>query len=149
MIKSNGGGCNAILVRGDAIVSHYRRRLCVVPERRFMHGVRLASGVWVCNLHATAHHDASAWRDGRLAARCALSWGGGEPVVLGGDFNLRSPAFSGFAWAGGHDVDHVFISGKGGWAPAPAVGPAAARGVVLERGPLSDHAPVLVTVGPR
>jgi endonuclease/exonuclease/phosphatase family metal-dependent hydrolase len=142
LIKSNGGGCNAILVRGEVVTEHRRRQLRFWPERRWVHGVRLGGGVWVCNLHATAHHDEWAWRDGRTAAACALAWGGGgaEPVVLGGDFNLRSPAFDGFAWAGGHDVDHVFVSS------GLTFGPGA--GVVLERGRLSDHAPVVVAVDP-
>jgi endonuclease/exonuclease/phosphatase family metal-dependent hydrolase len=141
LIKSNGGGCNAILVRGDVVVAHRRRRLRRLPERRWVHGVQLGRGIWVCNFHATAHHDELAWRDGRLAAATALTWAAGGPVVLGGDFNLRSPAFDGFAWAGGHDVDHGFVSGgltsEGG------------GGVVLERGRLSDHAPVVVAVGLR
>ena len=33
------------------------------------------------------------------------------PCVLGGDFNLRELALPGFAHAGGHDVDHVFVHG--------------------------------------
>ena len=53
-IKSNGGGANAILVRGGGTVSEHRRlRLARWPERRWMHGVRLSSGVWVGNLHAS------------------------------------------------------------------------------------------------
>jgi endonuclease/exonuclease/phosphatase family metal-dependent hydrolase len=142
LIKSNGGGCNAILVRREAVVEHRRRWLCRVPERRWLHGVRLPCGLWVGNLHATAHHDRWAWRDGRLAAATALGWAGGGPVVLGGDFNLRSPSFPGFAWAGGHDVDHVFV------APFSAFSLHASRFSVLDRGRLSDHAPVLVTVEP-
>src|SRR6185312_4538841 len=53
LIKSNGGGANAILVRGDAVAEHRSRRLCLWPERRWVHAVRLRSaGVWVANLHA-------------------------------------------------------------------------------------------------
>jgi endonuclease/exonuclease/phosphatase family metal-dependent hydrolase len=56
--------------------------------------------------------------------------------VLGGDFNLRSLVLPGFAHAGGHDVDHFFVSGL-----QPA-GPLQ----VLERGQLSDHAPIAISL---
>jgi endonuclease/exonuclease/phosphatase family metal-dependent hydrolase len=55
--------------------------------------------------------------------------------VLGGDFNLRAPRWTGFAAVAGNDVDHVFIAGD--------LAPCAA-GEVLDRGRLSDHAPVAV-----
>ena len=55
--------------------------------------------------------------------------------MLGGDFNLRAPQWPGFATAGGHDVDHVFTAG--------AV-TARRTAEVLDRGALSDHAPVAV-----
>src|SRR5689334_16837947 len=41
LIKSNGGGSNAILVRGDVVGVHARRRLRFRPERRVLHAVRL------------------------------------------------------------------------------------------------------------
>jgi endonuclease/exonuclease/phosphatase family metal-dependent hydrolase len=138
VIKSNGGGANAILVRGHDVIEHRLRRLCVFPERRWMQAVRLADGVWVGNLHATAHDLPSAVRDGRLATATVLAWAQGAPVVLGGDFNLLAPRFDGLRWAGGHDVDHVFLAGF-------RVAPDGAA-QVLERGLLSDHAPVLVAV---
>jgi endonuclease/exonuclease/phosphatase family metal-dependent hydrolase len=138
VIKSNGGGANAILVRGHEVIEHRARRLCVVPERRWVQAVRLADDVWIGNLHATAHDHLAAVRDGRLAAATVLAWAKGASVVLGGDFNILAPTFDGLAWAGGHDVDHVFIAGL-------RVAPdGAAR--VLERGLLSDHAPVLVAL---
>ena len=132
MIKSNGGGANAILIRGDTVVEHRIRRLCVWPERRWVHAVRLhTAGVWVANLHG-----GGAIRDAHRAAATALDWAGTEPVVLGGDFNLRGLSLDGFEYAGGHDVDHVFVR-----ALEPA-GPA----TVLDHGRLSDHAPVQVAV---
>jgi endonuclease/exonuclease/phosphatase family metal-dependent hydrolase len=137
LIKSNGGGSNAILVRGIEIAGHRVQRLCWRPERRWVHAVRLASGVWVGNLHATVHDDAAARRDGRVAGWAVLCWARGAPAVLGGDFNVRSLALDGFALAGGHDVDHVFVRGLD---PAGAVD-------LPDRGRLSDHAPVLVTIG--
>jgi endonuclease/exonuclease/phosphatase family metal-dependent hydrolase len=135
LIKSNGGGCNAILVRGDAVAEHRWRRLCVWPERRWVHGVRLRdAGVWVANLHG-----GGPVRDARRAAESALGWAGEAPVVLGGDFNLGGLSLDGFTYAGGHGVDLVFAKDF-------AVHPADTA--VLDRGPLSDHAPVRVVVVP-
>ena len=134
LIKSNGGSANAILVRGDGIVEHRVRRLCIWPERRWVHGVRLRrAGVWVANLHG-----GGPIRDAHIAAESALRWAGDAPVVLGGDFNIRGLTLDGFAYAGGHGVDHVFVRGL----------PAGAGADVLDRGRLSDHAPVAVTIAP-
>jgi endonuclease/exonuclease/phosphatase family metal-dependent hydrolase len=135
LMKSNGGGCNAILVRGE-IAAHARRRLCLWPERRVVHAVRDGEGRWFANLHATVHDDPRARGDIALARASALRWAHGAPLVLGGDFNVRDPEVPGFAHAGGHGVDHVFACGS---APAGTV-------EVLERGELSDHAPVRVTL---
>ncbi|HZU40348.1 MAG TPA: endonuclease/exonuclease/phosphatase family protein [Solirubrobacteraceae bacterium] len=136
LMKSNGGGANAILVRAGAVSEHRTRMLRRWPERRRLHAVRLEMGLWVGNLHATAHHDTWALRDDGLAARTLLEWAGGAPCVLGGDFNLRALTLEGLEYAGGHDVDHVFARGL------VAAGPAQ----VLVRGQLSDHAPVAVTL---
>src|SRR5690349_21446372 len=69
LIKSNGGGCNAILVRGDAALEHRWRRLCVWPERRWVHAVRLPDGVWAANLHAGGQ-----MRDALRAAESVVAW---------------------------------------------------------------------------
>src|SRR4029077_4338695 len=45
LIRSNGGGANAILARQDRIVSHRCLRLRRLPERRWMQAVRLAAGI--------------------------------------------------------------------------------------------------------
>jgi len=133
LIKSNGGGANAILVRGaGGIVEHRMRRLCWWPERRWVHAVRLRDGMWVGNLHAAA--DAA---QGTRAAEALADWASGAPVVLGGDFNVRELVLPGFARNGGNGVDQVFVGGG-----LVAAGSAEA----LERGRLSDHAPVLVSV---
>jgi endonuclease/exonuclease/phosphatase family metal-dependent hydrolase len=133
LIKSSGGGSNAILSRLP-ISDHRMHRLRRFPERRFLHAVRLRDGAWIGNLHATAHNDPAALAEGRLAAAAISAWAAGAPIVLGGDFNLRSLSLEGFDHAGGHDVDHVFTVGL------TAAGPAE----VLDRGVLSDHAPVVV-----
>lgn len=135
LIKSNGGGANAILVRAPArILEHRRRTLRVLPERRVVHAVRLGDGTWVGNLHAQVHSERRAQADLALAARTVLGWAGGAPVVLGGDTNSRRPALPGLVVAGGHGVDHVAARGL-----VPA-----GRARTLPRAGLSDHAPVLV-----
>ncbi len=132
VIKSNGGSANAILVRGDTIAEHRVSRLCIWPERRWVHAVRLHdAGVWVANTHCGGPA-----RDAKIAAETALRWAADAPVVLGGDFNIRQLALDGFACAGGHDVDYVFVRGLS----------AASDAEVLDRGRLSDHAPVAVTL---
>jgi endonuclease/exonuclease/phosphatase family metal-dependent hydrolase len=138
LMRSGGGGCNAILVRGE-ITAHARRRLCLWPERRVVHGVRDGAGRWFANLHATAHHGQRARRDVALARATALRWAAGAPLVLGGDLNVHDPEVPGFVHAGGHDVDHVFARGMAVAAPAEP----------LERGALSDHAPVRATLAER
>jgi endonuclease/exonuclease/phosphatase family metal-dependent hydrolase len=138
LIKSNGGGANAILVRRTAgrVAQHRTRRLCLWPERRQLQAVRIGGGPWVGNLHATVHDDAKARRDAELARLTILDWARGAPAILGGDFNVRELRLDGFGLAGEHDVDIVFASGT-----------IKASGVeVLERGRLSDHAPVVVEI---
>jgi endonuclease/exonuclease/phosphatase family metal-dependent hydrolase len=136
LIKSSGGGCNAVLVRGPRIAEHRTFRLRRLPEQRWLQGARLERGVWVGNLHATVRNDGAARGEARLAARSMLAWAGGAPVVLGGDFNVRGLSLEGFTHTGGFGVDHVFARGL-----LAVSGPD-----VLERGPLSDHAPVAVTL---
>jgi endonuclease/exonuclease/phosphatase family metal-dependent hydrolase len=135
LMKSQGGGANAILARHDRLVTHHVEVLTRAPEQRVAHGVSLGCGVWVVNLHATAHDTPAAERDGATAAAAALRWAQGDPVVLGGDFNLRDPHWPGFTAVGGHDVDHVFTAGRVRALHAAEV---------LNRGELSDHAPVAV-----
>jgi endonuclease/exonuclease/phosphatase family metal-dependent hydrolase len=135
VIKSGGGGANAILVRGGRIEAHAIRRLREWPERRVVHAVRFR-GVWAANLHAQVHSAARAEADIALAARTVLRWAGDEPAILGGDFNVREPRPPGFVHAAGHGVDHVFVRGL-------AIG----RVEHPDRGGLSDHDPVIATVG--
>jgi endonuclease/exonuclease/phosphatase family metal-dependent hydrolase len=134
VMKSNGGGANAILVRGQAIAEHRRARLRRRPERRVVHAVRLPDGTWVGNLHAQVHDEGGAQADLARAAQALLGWAGDAPAVLGGDTNTRRPVLPGFRLAGGHGVDHVAARG---WV---AAGPPE----VPVRHGLSDHAPVLV-----
>jgi endonuclease/exonuclease/phosphatase family metal-dependent hydrolase len=137
LMKSNGGGANAILARRDRIVADRSVRLRRLPERRYAHGVQLGCGVWIVNLHAAAHDDDRAARDGANAAQAALRWSAGEPVVLGGDFNLRAPGWPPFTHIAGNDVDHILVAGAVQAASDPEL---------PDRGRLSDHVPVSVSV---
>jgi endonuclease/exonuclease/phosphatase family metal-dependent hydrolase len=137
LIRSNGGGANAILVRDIPVIDHRTVRLCRWPERRRLHAVRLATDVWIGNLHATVRDDPAARLDAERARVTMTAWAAGAPFVLGGDFNVRGLALAGLVYAGGHDVDLVFASRL---SPVGGI-------EVLERGPLSDHAPVAVTLG--
>jgi endonuclease/exonuclease/phosphatase (EEP) superfamily protein YafD len=137
LIRSNGGGSNAILIRGAAIDAHASARLRRRPERRWVHGVRLATGVWVVNLHATVPKGDTAQGDVTLALRLALGWAGEGPLVFGGDLNQGAPRVPGLEHVAGHHVDHVFARGLEATAPAQR----------LEHGVLSDHDPLLVELG--
>jgi endonuclease/exonuclease/phosphatase family metal-dependent hydrolase len=130
LLKSNGGGSNAILVRRASIEEHRTQRLTRRPERRYAHGVRTAHG-WIVNLHASTHRDEWARRD-TLRALDAFP----EPFLFGGDINLRGkPELPGLIRLGGNHVDHLYSAVK------------TAREVeVLDRGRLSDHPPVRVTL---
>jgi endonuclease/exonuclease/phosphatase family metal-dependent hydrolase len=136
ILKSGGGGANAILVRGD-IREHRALRLRQAPEARWVHGVRLDERSWAVNVHSQNHPHALALADTRKAIDAAHQWAAGAPLIFGGDINLkRPPDFPGLTHVGGNHVDHLFTDGR------PAVG----RRQVLERGPLSDHPPVAVTL---
>jgi endonuclease/exonuclease/phosphatase (EEP) superfamily protein YafD len=63
--------------------------------------------------------------------------GGWDPLLLfGGDVNLRGrPELPGLTRVGGNHVDHLYTTGR-----------PAAKVEVLDRGRLSDHPPVRVTL---
>jgi endonuclease/exonuclease/phosphatase family metal-dependent hydrolase len=127
ILKANGGGANAILVRG-AIHGHATRRLTFWPERRYAHAVRTDAGQ-IVNLHASTHKDEWARRDVERARRAFPG-----ATLFGGDLNLRGrPELAGYTWLGGNHVDHLYGHGQ-------------ATYEVLERGRLSDHPPVRVTL---
>jgi endonuclease/exonuclease/phosphatase family metal-dependent hydrolase len=136
VMKSSGGGANAILVRRGAIAERRSLVLRRRPERRVAHGVRIGA-TWFLNLHATAHVPARALEDVERAARAAREWAGDAPLVFGGDLNLRHPELDGFVHVGGRDVDHLFVRGR------QASGPAR-----LEHGTLSDHVPLRFRLSP-
>lgn len=139
VVKSWGGGCNAILVRGATVTAHHRLRLRVAPERRVMHAVHLAEGPWIGNLHASAHVERRAVADLERAGAALDRWSAGGPAVLGGDTNVRQPRVPGYIDCGGHVLDHVFARGIEPAAPATTL---ARHDAGLDAN-LSDHRPVV------
>jgi endonuclease/exonuclease/phosphatase family metal-dependent hydrolase len=94
LMASGEGGSNLVLVRVPGRLGGIaeRREIAIhegEPERRAMAFVRTASGVCIANLHATNDWPRLAAEDAIEAARAALLWAGGSPLVFGGDFNLR------------------------------------------------------------
>jgi endonuclease/exonuclease/phosphatase family metal-dependent hydrolase len=100
LIASSDGGSNQILVRHPGrFLEHRRLTLAWRPEQRRMHWARIAaadgSRVCVANLHASAGLPARASVEVVRAAEAAVEWSGGDPLVFGGDLNIRpmrSPA---------------------------------------------------------
>jgi endonuclease/exonuclease/phosphatase family metal-dependent hydrolase len=163
LLASSDGGSNQILVRHPGRVLERRRlTLAYRPEQRRMHWARLdlpEGRVCVANLHASAGLPERAAVEVVRAAEHALAWAGDEPLVFGGDLNLR-PARN--------PEPFEVLRGRGLSAPtAPdAIDHLLVRGLeVLERprrlAPerreltepdglrirLSDHAPVIGTFG--
>jgi endonuclease/exonuclease/phosphatase family metal-dependent hydrolase len=138
LLKSNGGGSNAILVRGDTIAGHAALRLRWWPERRMLHAVALRdAGLWVANVHATANPKPLAYADLVRCGETLARWAGPAPVLLGGDANVPDPTVPGFTDVGGHRIDRFLTRGALEVATPPRT---------LDRGVLSDHAPVLIEV---
>ena len=151
LLKSNGGGCNAILSRVP-IVEHSTLHLRRWPERRVAQLARLQDGTCVVNVHASTRPPRAMQELERLWPR-ALDWAGSDRLILGGDLNLRSPtpAPPTVVHAAASGVDHVFARGlvPAGASGSPSGAPGAlerpSREIVLDgcRVELSDHAPLL------
>jgi endonuclease/exonuclease/phosphatase family metal-dependent hydrolase len=93
LIASYEGGSNQILVRHPGRVID-RRRLTLArrPEQRRMHWawLELPEGrVCAANLHASAGLPQRASAEVVRAAETALEWSGEQPLVFGGDLNVR------------------------------------------------------------
>ena len=94
LIASWEGGSNQLLVRAPArIVEHRGLTLARRPERRRMQWARveLAGGSRLCvaNLHASTRPPGDAGTEVVAAAGAAVEWSATDPLVFGGDFNLR------------------------------------------------------------
>jgi endonuclease/exonuclease/phosphatase family metal-dependent hydrolase len=152
LIASNEGGSNTTLVRGGGIADRRELVLATSPERRTMAFTRLASGLCVANLHASTA-DVAASAELHLAADQSIEWAGDDPLILGGDFNIR-PDRSPETFAALHErgfskphepaaIDHLLARGievvepPTSWAPERREVPE--RGLAIR---LSDHAPV-------
>jgi endonuclease/exonuclease/phosphatase family metal-dependent hydrolase len=144
LIRSNGGGANAVLARVP-IIAHSSLRLRLWPERRVAQLLRLADGTCVANFHASCRVRL-AESELELLWRHALAWAAGAPLILGGDLNLRAPRSPSteVLHLARRDVDHLLGAG------VRRVG----RAELLERRvklgahevELSDHLPLRVAV---
>jgi len=165
LLASSDGGSNQILVRHPGrIVDHNRLTLAWKREQRRMHWARVVlpgSGGTVCvaNLHASACLPELAGAEVVRAAKCALEWSAGDPLVFGGDLNL-CPARTPQPFAALRDlglaeptapdaIDHLLV--RGFQVEKPPRRLAAERrelpGPDGRRIRLSDHAPVSADLG--
>jgi 3',5'-cyclic AMP phosphodiesterase CpdA len=161
LIASWEGGSNQLFVRHPGrIAEHRQMTLAREPERRRMQWARveLASGETVCfaNLHASAGLPEQATVEVVAASAAAVEWSGADPLVFGGDLNLRPArdprAFSelrerfGLAEpTGPQAIDHLLARGLEP-VERPRRLPAEERerpGRDGRRLRLSDHAPVI------
>jgi endonuclease/exonuclease/phosphatase family metal-dependent hydrolase len=164
LMASGEGGSNLILVRVPGKLGGIAERREVAihegePERRAMGFVRTASGICIANLHATNDWPKLAEVDVVKAARAALSWAGGAPLLFGGDLNLRPgknpriferlrDEFGLAPFTAPDAIDHVLCRGlevleaPTKWPPEKRELPLAGRALRL-----SDHAPVQARFG--
>ena len=127
------------------------------PERRTMVWARveLADGRTVCfaNLHASAGLPEQASGELLAAAANAVTWSGGDPLVFGGDTNVR-PARNPEVFTelrdrfglgdptGPHAIDHILARGSRGRREAAAASAGAPRAARAGR-------PAAPALGPR
>ena len=167
LIASNEGGSNMLLVRAPGrILDVERITLAARPERRRMLLARLelAEGrqVAVACLHLSVPGTKQGHDEVVRGAERAIEFAGGDPLLFGGDLNLR-PARESGAFAelgdrlglapptGPHAIDHLLARGLAVAEPPRAL-PVTAREVLDADGlrvRLSDHAPVAASFGMR
>jgi endonuclease/exonuclease/phosphatase family metal-dependent hydrolase len=158
LLASSEGGSNQLLVRGR-LREVRRMMLACRPERRTMLWARveLPEGrLCVANLHASAGLPLSAAAEVERAAERAVEWADGDPLVFGGDLNLRPRREpEPFVRLRGRfdlrdptdpdAIDHLLVRGLG-VVERPRRLPAESREVTEPDGlrlRLSDHAPVV------
>jgi endonuclease/exonuclease/phosphatase family metal-dependent hydrolase len=167
LIGSNEGGSNVLLVRPPArIVATRAETLATRPERRRLLLARLelpdGRRLVVACLHLSVPRTGQGRAEALRAAALATEWGAGDPLVFGGDLNLR-PADHRAAFedlrgrfglaspTGPRAIDHLLARSLD-IVERPAALPAAARefagpgGLAIR---LSDHAPVVASFGLR
>jgi endonuclease/exonuclease/phosphatase family metal-dependent hydrolase len=143
LMRSNGGGANAVLSR-TPIAAARAVRLRTRPERRVAQLVRLVDGTSIANYHASTRVPLAEAELDRLWG-LARQWAGSGPLVLGGDLNLRRPGAPASArHVAARDVDHVFTIGLEPLGePAHLARTASVGGREVE---LSDHIPLQLTL---
>jgi endonuclease/exonuclease/phosphatase family metal-dependent hydrolase len=160
LLASSDGGSNQILVRSPGRILEVRHlQLARRPERRRMVWTRLdlpAGRVCVANLHASAGLPEAAGAELEHAADRAVDWAADDPLLLGGDLNLR-PARSPEAFVAVRErfglgeptspsaIDHLLVRGLT-VEERPRRLPAEERELFEPDGlriRLSDHAPVV------
>ena len=159
LMASGEGGSNVILIRVPGKLGGIAERRGIAihegePERRAMGFVRTASGVCVANLHATNDWPNLAAEDVVKAARAALTWAAGGPLIFGGDLNLRPGVnprvfeqlrdeFGLTPFTAADAIDHILCRDLDVVEP-PERWPAERREMEVEGRALrlSDHAPV-------
>lgn len=166
LVASNEGGSNMVLVRPPLRITAVERvTLAERPERRRMLLARLEGPrrrFAVANVHLSVSSTGQAPGEAAQAARRATAFAGRDPLLFGGDLNLR-PArepgafeelrerFGLAAPTSPHAIDHLLGRGLVPLDPPRALaaeareveGPA---GLLLR---LSDHAPVTASFGLR
>ena len=134
LMKSWGGGCNALLVRELEIAEHRHHAVRAWPERRVVHAVRLARRD-LGGQPARLGPRAGGGRRGRgpgLGARA-----GRRRAARARRGSQHSDAeLDGFVRAAAGRIDFVYARGL----------ELAGRGEVLDAGALSDHRPIRATV---
>jgi endonuclease/exonuclease/phosphatase family metal-dependent hydrolase len=167
LIGSNEGGSNMLLVRPSSrIVATRAETLATRPERRRLLMARLElpgdRRLVVTCMHLSVPGTGQGTAEALRAADLATEWAVGDPLVFGGDLNLRSadhrPAFDGLrdrfglsAPTGPKAIDHLLARSLDVVARPSALS-AAEREVPGPDGlaiRLSDHAPVVASFGLR
>jgi endonuclease/exonuclease/phosphatase family metal-dependent hydrolase len=164
LIASNEGGSNMVLVRPPwRVVERERITLARWPERRRMLLVRARGPgdrtLVVASAHLSVPATGRSADEALRAARHAVDWSSGAPLILGGDLNLRAatdPATfevleDRFGLEGAtapKALDHLLARGlevlRGPEAMSPATREVPRDGLAVR---LSDHAPVAATFG--
>jgi endonuclease/exonuclease/phosphatase family metal-dependent hydrolase len=165
LIASNEGGSNLMLVRGGFEIVE-RRELELYPgpepERRVMGFTRVrrdgTDRLCVANTHLTARRSRRDLAERELldAAKAATAWAASDPLILGGDFNVRPSESTVYELLAEHysltgitsprSLDHLLARGLEPEGPRRAWAPDE-REVQTDAGAirLSDHAPVEAT----
>ncbi len=167
LIKSHEGGSNMLLVRPPArIVATHAETLATRPERRrlLMARLELPQGrrLVVACMHLSVPRTGQGRAEALHAAELATEWATGDPLVFGGDLNLR-PADHRVAFddlrdriglaapTGPRAIDHLLARSLDVVAPPVALAGAEREvpgpdGLAIR---LSDHAPVVASFGLR